>query len=152
MILKIQVPNVRTLFTEFKILHPSRFYGVTKLVWFRKYIGNPILKKNVIILILKKRIKEYLELSGTLGKLKIGQDGHKLGISRPHAAIFDIFTFRPKPAVRNLKNAKNVFFFHEKCQKTAKNENFKNRRMGSRETQFMSILANFHLPEPSGQL
>ena len=76
--------------------------------------------KNANILILKKRIKEYLELSGTHGKQKIGQDGHKLSLSRSHAAIFEILIFRPKPAARILKNAKNVFFFTENAQKRPK--------------------------------
>ena len=65
------------------------------------------------------KIKEDLELSGTLGKLKIGQDGHKLSLSRPHVAI-EILLFRPKPAARNLKNAKNVFFFTKNAKKWPK--------------------------------
>ena len=60
--------------------------------------------------------KEYLELSGWFGMVKIGQDGHKLSLSRPHAAIFEILIFHPKPAARNVKNAKNVLFYNIKVE------------------------------------
>ena len=47
--------------------------------------------------------------------VKIGQDGHKLSLSKWYAAI-EILIFRPKPAARNLKNAKKRVFGHSRSE------------------------------------
>ena len=110
---------------------------------YRKCIGNPKLKKT------SKKVhfsheKEYLELSRTLGKLKIGQDGHKLGLSRFYAAIFEIFIFGRFLAFFVKKTRFSLFqISHGRFR--AKGRKIKI----SRETQFMSILANFQLPKCS---
>ena len=118
---------------------------------YRKCIGNPILKKTSKQSSFSHK-KEYLEPSRTLGKLKIGQDGHKLGLSRFYAAIFEIFTFGRFLAFFVKKNTFFAFFRFRTAglgRKRAKIQNLKNRRIKFRETQFMSILANFQLPKCS---
>ena len=84
-----------TLFTELKNLSSLSFYGTTKLVGFRKYIGKCMVFENMQIFILKKRSKIYLEGSRSVRKLKFGQKGDKVGLHKVYAAILKIFIFWP---------------------------------------------------------
>ena len=93
--------------------------------------------------------KEYLELSRRLGMVKIGQDGHKVSLSKRYAAIFEIFIFGRFLAFFVKKNTFFRIFQISRGWFRAKNQNLKNRRIPFRETQFMSILANFQLPKCS---
>ena len=116
---------------------------------YRKCIGNPILKKKRQKKGHFSLKKEYLELSRRLGMVKIGQDGHKVSLSKRYAAIFEIFIFGRFLAFFVKKNTFFRIFQISRGWFRAKNQNLKNRRIPFRETQFMSILANFQLPKCS---
>ena len=103
--LKIEVLYFKELFTEWKNLQILQFCDVAKLVWFRKYIGNPILKKIMKILIWLIRKTEYLESTGALGKLKTFSGGDLIIVSRLRAAIFEIFIFWPESGPQICKNS-----------------------------------------------